>query len=208
MQTGYWDYQHRRVEVNDLGHRCRECKLPFGKLGDALTERRGARTSMRYHAECFSGFADPRSQASSSAHVGVHAGSHFEAAPTLKAGTKMRTTAHFASSSKGVCFEIRNVCSGNVVCFASCFSSYILHPSCPCSGAAMLLSTVIETSAPSKIIMGDNSFGARSSKGVAQLATDACELHAVTTTATAGSGALTAAALEAHNAAMVAAPPQ
>lgn len=99
LQTGYWDYQHRCVEVKDLGHRCRECKQPFAKLGDALTERRGARTSMRYHAECFSGFADPRSQASSSAHVGVHAGSHYEAAPTLKAGSKMRTSAHFASSS-------------------------------------------------------------------------------------------------------------
>ena len=60
--TGYWDYQHRKVEKGDLGHRCRECRKPFGKLGTALTERRGARVSMRYHGECFSGFADPRSQ--------------------------------------------------------------------------------------------------------------------------------------------------
>ena len=64
--TGYWDYQHRNTVTKDLGHTCRECKRPFKKLGEPLTERRGARTSMRYHAECFSGFADPRSQSSSS----------------------------------------------------------------------------------------------------------------------------------------------
>ena len=66
--TGYWDYQHRKVEKGDLGHRCRECRKPFGKLGAALTERRGARVSMRYHGECFSGFADPRSQVRTRVH--------------------------------------------------------------------------------------------------------------------------------------------
>ena len=39
----------------DLGHRCRECKKPFIKIGNPLTERRGARLSLRYHANCFSG---------------------------------------------------------------------------------------------------------------------------------------------------------
>ena len=44
-ETGYWDYQHRVVEKKDLGHRCRECRKPFRRIGDPLTERRGARTS-------------------------------------------------------------------------------------------------------------------------------------------------------------------
>ena len=93
--TGYWDYMHRSTTRADLGHRCRECKQPFSRIGEPLTERRGARTSMRYHGECFSGFADPRSQASSSHHVGKLAGTQFDAAPARKAGGKMRSAAHF-----------------------------------------------------------------------------------------------------------------
>ena len=49
-QTGYWDYQHREVTKKDLGHTCRECRRPFTRIGEALTERRGARTSSRYHS--------------------------------------------------------------------------------------------------------------------------------------------------------------
>ena len=93
--TGYWDFQHRTVEPKDLGHRCRECRQPFRHLGGPLTERRGARVSMRYHAECFSGYADPRSQAASSHHRGHLAGTQFDAAPANKAGSKMRTGSHF-----------------------------------------------------------------------------------------------------------------
>lgn len=93
--TKYWDFQHRAVEKHDLGHRCRECRMPFTTIGEPLTERRGARVSMRYHAACFSGFADPRSQVASSHHVGSLAGSQFEAAPGAKAGSKMRTSQHF-----------------------------------------------------------------------------------------------------------------
>ena len=92
--TGYWDYMHRSTTRADLGHRCRECKQPFSRIGEPLTERRGARVSMRYHAECFSGYADPRSQASSSAHVGRLAGTQFGAAPA-STSRKMRTAAHF-----------------------------------------------------------------------------------------------------------------
>ena len=147
-ETGYWDYQHRVVEKKDLGHRCRECRMPFRSLGDPLTERRGARTSCkptnllqpcrklshgslflpislspslplslppslppssppslyrfidRYHAECFSGFADPRSQCQSSHHVGKLRGTQYEAAPGAKAGSKMRTTSHFTAGSR------------------------------------------------------------------------------------------------------------
>jgi hypothetical protein len=44
-----------RAERPDLGHTCRACQRPFATIGELLTERRGARVSMRYHAECFSG---------------------------------------------------------------------------------------------------------------------------------------------------------
>ena len=47
QQTGYWDYQHRECTKKDLGHTCRECRRPFNRIGEPLTERRGARTSSR-----------------------------------------------------------------------------------------------------------------------------------------------------------------
>ncbi|KAL1495362.1 hypothetical protein AB1Y20_016731 [Prymnesium parvum] len=93
--TRYWDFQHRAVVRGDLGHKCRECRRPFGTIGEPLTERRGARLSLRYHAECFSGFADPRSQLGSSHHTGPLAGHQMVAAPSDKASTKMRTGSHF-----------------------------------------------------------------------------------------------------------------
>lgn len=94
--TLYWDYQHRTCMRVDLGHKCRECRQPFTRVGEPITERRGARVSMRYHAECFSGFADPRSQARSSHHEGNLAGSQFEAAPAMPSA-KMRTSSHFST---------------------------------------------------------------------------------------------------------------
>ena len=39
--TEYWDFQHREVTKKDLGHTCRECRKPFSKLGEPLTERHG-----------------------------------------------------------------------------------------------------------------------------------------------------------------------
>jgi hypothetical protein len=48
-ETGYWDYRHRVVNIKDLGHKCRECKQPFNKMGSPLTERRGARTRFLSH---------------------------------------------------------------------------------------------------------------------------------------------------------------
>ena len=98
--TLYWDYHHRAVEKSDLGHKCRECKRPFQRLGEPMTERRGARVSMRYHAACFSGFADPRSQLGSSTHSGKLAGTQLDAAPSGKAGSKMRTSSHFDSGGR------------------------------------------------------------------------------------------------------------
>ena len=97
-ETMYWDYQHRTVERQDLGHKCRECRLPFTTIGEPLTERRGARVSMRYHAACFSGYADPRSQIGSSHHAGKLSGTQCDAAPGKKTG-KMRTGAHFDGAS-------------------------------------------------------------------------------------------------------------
>jgi len=29
--TKYWDYQHRVTMRSDLGHKCRECRMPFSK---------------------------------------------------------------------------------------------------------------------------------------------------------------------------------
>ena len=64
-----------------MGHTCRECRQPILKVGEPITERRGARISSRYHAACFSGFADPRSQLRSSFHEGHLSGTQLEAAP-------------------------------------------------------------------------------------------------------------------------------
>ena len=100
--TNYWDFQHREVTAKDLGHTCRECRQPFRFIGDPLTERRGARIASRYHAECFSGFADPRSQAQSSHHTGRLAGTQIDAAPALKATSKMRTGAHFDGGGRSI----------------------------------------------------------------------------------------------------------
>ena len=94
-ETQYWAVAHRSVARGDLGHTCRECREPFTQLGEPLTERRGARTSARYHALCFSGFADPRSQAGSSMHLGRLAGTQLEAAPRHRAAGRMKTGTHF-----------------------------------------------------------------------------------------------------------------
>ncbi|EKX35401.1 hypothetical protein GUITHDRAFT_155504 [Guillardia theta CCMP2712] len=94
-ETEYWDFVHRKVERTDLGHRCRECKQPFDRLGDPLTERRGARVSLRYHTSCFSGYKDPRSQSLSSAYVGTLSGTQSSQAPTSRTH-KMRTDSHFS----------------------------------------------------------------------------------------------------------------
>jgi hypothetical protein len=59
------------------------------------------------------------------------------------------------------------------------------------------LPVVVENSAPSKIVMGSNSFGAKSSKGAAQFAEEHVPIESTST-----SGGLTAAALAAHNASL------
>ncbi|CAD7931904.1 unnamed protein product [Amoebophrya sp. A25] len=95
-ETLYWDYQHRLTLRSDLGHKCRECRKPFSKIGEPITERRGSRIACRYHAACFSGYADPRSQARSSTHEGNLVGTQFEAAPGTPF-SKMRTDTHFST---------------------------------------------------------------------------------------------------------------
>eukprot|EP01063_Lacrimia_lanifica_P025520 TRINITY_DN3334_c0_g1_i1.p5 TRINITY_DN3334_c0_g1~~TRINITY_DN3334_c0_g1_i1.p5 ORF type:complete len:109 (+),score=22.33 TRINITY_DN3334_c0_g1_i1:1139-1465(+) len=64
--SGYWSYAYRTVERKDIGHKCKECKAPFGKLGEPMAVRRGGRIELKYHQACFSGEADPRSQNGSS----------------------------------------------------------------------------------------------------------------------------------------------
>jgi hypothetical protein len=106
------------AQAKDLGHACRECRRPFITLGEPLTERRGARISSRYHAECFSGFADPRSQVQSSHHSGHLAGTQIDAAPAQKATSKMRTATRnsvslvlvWLSSWPRHCRVLRNLC--------------------------------------------------------------------------------------------------
>lgn len=55
---------------------------------------RGGRIELKYHANCFSGVADPRSQKGSSFNKGIWAGSQQMHAPKDKY-KKMRTDSHF-----------------------------------------------------------------------------------------------------------------
>lgn len=244
--------------ANDLHFICANCLFPYDTAlnGPQLTERRGARISQRYHAECFSGFADPRSQASyvsptlsvivlmfcihqacaqalhcthstfmcfrhavfpfgpslfhmlpsirflrgpppiirSSAHVGVHAGSHFVAAPSAKAGSKMRAAAHFQAGASGK-HQPLAPSSGTGTGSGSGSGS---HTAGKASAGAAGMTMVLEASAPSKIVMGSNSFGAKSSKG---------QIHPHPTALgnaakAAAPGTLTMEALAAHNQAL------
>jgi hypothetical protein len=142
--TEYWDFQHRAVTKKDLGHTCRECRKPFSRIGDPLTERRGARISSRYHAVCFSGFADPRSQVQSSHHQGKLKGTQLVAAPGEKATTKMRTGRHFEGGG-----TIRGI--------------HKLKPAAGGSGGGM------GGKHGAAMAIGSHGFGAASSKGKAQL---------------------------------------
>ena len=90
----YWAAQGRSAEGRDIGHPCKECKRPFGSVGEALMVRRGGRIELRYHATCFTGDADPRTQAASTFHVSPHVGKLAAAAPTGRFN-KMRTSSHF-----------------------------------------------------------------------------------------------------------------
>lgn len=101
--TLYWDFLHRTVAKNDLGHVCRECRKPFTQLGAELVERRGARLALRYHKECFSGLADPRSQPQGPFQSGKWAGSTAvrDEAP-YEPFRKMRTTSHFDAGTSRV----------------------------------------------------------------------------------------------------------
>uniref|UniRef100_A0A7S1CF73 Uncharacterized protein n=1 Tax=Bicosoecida sp. CB-2014 TaxID=1486930 RepID=A0A7S1CF73_9STRA len=185
--TGYWDFAHRSVERSDLGHRCRECKMPFTAIGEPLTERRGARVSMRYHAECFSGYADPRSQAGSSHHVGHLAGSQLAAAPSDKAGSKMRTTQHFDGQ--------RGVSARRDVAAATGRSGGVGGAG---GGGVVAVGSDRMSGAAGKIAgFGSNSFGARSAKGTGMAAAAAAE---------SGGGGLTEAQLRAHERRMDALP--
>jgi hypothetical protein len=95
--TLYWKSQKRKTLARDIGHKCRECGAPFAKVGDGLVMRRGGRIELRYHAACFSGSDDPRSQPSSSFSAAEQKRlkvSLPDAAPQLPF-RKMRTSSQF-----------------------------------------------------------------------------------------------------------------
>ena len=178
--TAYWDFQHRCAEKSDLGHKCRECKRPFTKIGEPMTERRGARVSMRYHAECFSGFADPRSQAQSSHHTGRLQGTQLEAAPGGKAGSKMRTSTHFDSGGRLVQQQAQQQQARS-------------------SGGGSGKTGM-------GLAMGSNGFGAKSSKGqggaafnMSSLEQDLSGIEGADVVVGRGGGNLSESALKAHN---------
>lgn len=130
-----------------------------------------ARVSMRYHAQCFSGYADPRSQVGSSHHVGRLSGTQLEAAPGTKAGGKMRTSQHFDGGGAERTIQLEQRTGGGAA-----------------GKSGMGLG------------MGSNGFGARSSRGTGAVADDQADILAMgltPPTPVAGS-MLSEAALQAH----------
>ena len=92
--SAYWSCRQKRAGAVDVGHACKECKQPFTAVGEPLWVRRGGRIELRYHAACFSGEADPRTQAHGSYKTGHLAGSQAPAAPQ-QPFRKMRTSSHW-----------------------------------------------------------------------------------------------------------------
>ncbi|CAM9303928.1 unnamed protein product [Laminaria digitata] len=91
----YWDYAFRFTHKGDMGHHCRECKRPFSVLNEAIAVRRGGRIELRYHKDCFSNIADPRSQPASSANVGKFVQSLRGTVAPEELYRKMRTRGHW-----------------------------------------------------------------------------------------------------------------
>ena len=66
------------------GHNCRECHSAIDK-GEDIVYRDGRRIRLMYHLKCFSGTADPRTQAGSSYNEGRMPKSCFSSkAPATK----------------------------------------------------------------------------------------------------------------------------
>jgi hypothetical protein len=93
QETRYWAFAHRQVTSRDIGHSCRECKVPFKALGETITVRRGGRIELRYHVKCFSGWADPRTQ--NSATSGKWGERVKETKAPVGTYNKMRTSSHW-----------------------------------------------------------------------------------------------------------------
>ncbi|CAM9515415.1 unnamed protein product, partial [Discosporangium mesarthrocarpum] len=93
--SNYWDFAFRMPGKSDLGHKCRECRHPFTNLREAIAVRRGGRIELRYHEDCFSGVADPRSQPSSSANTGKFVKSLQGTEAPQEIYRKMRTRGHW-----------------------------------------------------------------------------------------------------------------
>ena len=92
--SSYWSCAIRKSEGRDIGHKCKECKQAFNKIGEEIVMRRGGRIEMRYHRNCFSDQADPRSQKCGTFQSGSWAHSQSPAAPT-QVYKKMRTSSHW-----------------------------------------------------------------------------------------------------------------
>eukprot|EP00954_Amorphochlora_amoebiformis_P021072 1343963-Amorphochlora_amoeboformis.AAC.2 len=76
-------------------HACTIIKKAFTKIGEAICIRRGGRIELRYHLSCFSGMADPRTQANSSAHSGKWAKTVAKTRAPNGKYRKMRTSSHW-----------------------------------------------------------------------------------------------------------------
>jgi hypothetical protein len=90
----YWASRPKSCEPRDVGHVCKECKKPFTRVGEHLMVRRGGRIELRYHAGCFSGSDDPRTQEHSSFNTTQLGAQVRETAPS-QAFRKMRTSSQF-----------------------------------------------------------------------------------------------------------------
>ncbi|CAM9822649.1 unnamed protein product, partial [Choristocarpus tenellus] len=93
--TKYWDFAFRLLSKNELGHKCRECRQPFADTNDVIAVRRGGRIELRYHEQCFSGLADPRTQPASSANMGKFSNSLRGTEAPHEMYRKMRTRGHW-----------------------------------------------------------------------------------------------------------------
>ena len=92
--TVYWATSSRCCETRDVGHLCRECRQPFTRVGEVIGLRRGGRIEMRYHIDCLSRDADPRSQPGSSFATSAN-GTLVSGQAPGQMFRKMRTSSHF-----------------------------------------------------------------------------------------------------------------
>jgi hypothetical protein len=90
MSDSYWTVSSG--VASRTGWSCRECRQVIAK-GEAIRVRDARKMRFFYHDACFSGDADPRTQASSTFHTGKF--SHLaEKAPEAKGHGKWSTSSY------------------------------------------------------------------------------------------------------------------